>query len=60
MKVGEKRNFGRLATMFQICSMDADFLYEEATVDCEVALHDTPLTGHESNYLVFLGIKKKF
>ena len=45
--------------MFQICSMDADFLYEEATVDCEVALHDTPLTGHESNYLVFLGIKKK-
>ena len=24
MKVGEKTNFGRLATIFQICSMDAD------------------------------------
>ena len=26
MKVGEKTNFGRLATIFQICSMDADIL----------------------------------
>ena len=26
MKVGEKTNFGRLATLFQICSMDADIL----------------------------------
>ena len=26
MKVGEKTNFGRLATVFQICSMDADIL----------------------------------
>ena len=26
MKVREKTNFGRLATIFQICSMDADFL----------------------------------
>ena len=25
-KVGEKTNFGRLATIFQICSMDADIL----------------------------------
>ena len=25
-KVGEKTNFGRLATLFQICSMDADIL----------------------------------
>ena len=24
MKVGGKTNFGRLATIFQICSMDAD------------------------------------
>ena len=43
MKVGEKRNFGRLATMFQICSMDADFLYEEATVDCVAKWHYTTL-----------------
>ena len=26
MKVGVKTNFGRLATIFQICSMDADIL----------------------------------
>ena len=26
MKVGGKTNFGRLATIFQICSMDADVL----------------------------------
>ena len=26
MKVGEKKNFGRLATIFQICSTDADIL----------------------------------
>ena len=26
MKVGEKTNLGRLATLFQICSMDADIL----------------------------------
>ena len=26
MKVGVKLNFGRLATMFQICGMDADIL----------------------------------
>ena len=26
MKVGEKTNFGRLATIFQICSMNADIL----------------------------------
>ena len=26
MKVEEKANFGRLATIFQICSMDADIL----------------------------------
>ena len=26
MKVGEKTIFGRLATIFQICSMDADIL----------------------------------
>ena len=26
MKVGEKTNFGRLATIFQICSMDTDIL----------------------------------
>ena len=26
LKVGEKTNFGRLATIFQICSMDADIL----------------------------------
>ena len=26
IKVGEKTNFGRLATIFQICSMDADIL----------------------------------
>ena len=26
MKVGEKTNFGRVATIFQICSMDADIL----------------------------------
>ena len=26
MKVGEKTNFGRLATIFQICLMDADIL----------------------------------
>ena len=26
MKVREKTNFGRLATIFQICSMDADIL----------------------------------
>ena len=26
MKVEEKSNFGRLATIFQICSMDADIL----------------------------------
>ena len=26
MKVGEKTNFGRLATVFQICSMDVDIL----------------------------------
>ena len=26
MKVGEKKNFGRLATIFQICSMDVDIL----------------------------------
>ena len=26
MKVGEKTNFGRLATLFQICSMDADII----------------------------------
>ena len=26
MKVGEKTNFGRLATIFQIFSMDADML----------------------------------
>ena len=26
MKVGEKTNFGQLATIFQICSMDADIL----------------------------------
>ena len=26
MKVGEKTNFGRLATIFQIFSMDADIL----------------------------------
>ena len=26
MKVGEETNFGRLATIFQICSMDADSL----------------------------------
>ena len=26
MKVGEKTNFGRLATIFRICSMDADML----------------------------------
>ena len=26
MKVGEKTNFGRLATIFHICSMDADIL----------------------------------
>ena len=26
MKVGVKSNFGRLATIFQICSMDADIL----------------------------------
>ena len=27
MKVGVKSNFGRLAKIFQICSMDADILY---------------------------------
>ena len=26
MKVGEKTNFGQIATIFQICSMDADIL----------------------------------
>ena len=26
MKVGEKSNFGRLATIFQICATDADIL----------------------------------
>ena len=26
MKVAEKTNFGRLATIFKICSMDADIL----------------------------------
>ena len=26
IKVGVKTNFGRLATIFQICSMDADIL----------------------------------
>ena len=26
MKVGVKSNFGRLATIFQICAMDADIL----------------------------------
>ena len=26
MKVGGKTNFGRLATIFQICSMDADIV----------------------------------
>ena len=26
MKIGEKTNFGRLATLFQICSMDADII----------------------------------
>ena len=26
MKVGEETNFGRLATIFQVCSMDADIL----------------------------------
>ena len=26
MKVGEKTNVGRLATIFQICAMDADIL----------------------------------
>ena len=26
MKVGEKTNLGRLATIFQICSMDVDIL----------------------------------
>ena len=26
MKEGEKTNFGRLATIFQVCSMDADIL----------------------------------
>ena len=26
MKIGEKTNFGPLATIFQICSMDADIL----------------------------------
>ena len=28
MKVGVKTNFGRLAKIFQICSMDADLLFE--------------------------------
>ena len=28
MKVGVKTNFGRLAKTFQICSMDADLLFE--------------------------------
>ena len=26
IKVGEKTNFGRIATIFQICSMDVDIL----------------------------------
>ena len=30
MKVGEKTNFGRLATIFQICSMDADILSKKS------------------------------
>ena len=27
MKVGEKTNFGRLATIFQVYAMDADILF---------------------------------
>ena len=29
MKVGEKLNFGQLATIFQICAMDADILSQD-------------------------------
>ena len=32
MKVGVKPNFGRLATIFQICAMDADILSKDIFV----------------------------
>ena len=44
MKVGEKTNFGRLATIFQVCSMDADILSEHSVSDTSIS--------HEIYFLV--------
>ena len=58
MKVGEKTNFGRLATIFQICSMDADILSEiHSNVKSVYPSLKVPLT---TKYQCLVGVTEIF